>query len=315
MNESSTPTSSALQLVAGVQHRTASTVSTYATEDVGLVLGDRVIIQAERGNAMATIIVPPYHAPVEKLSSHLKRILHKATPEEIHEENLRREKALDGFRTCNRLIHEYNLSIKLVDAESTEGGQKIRFVFSSENRVDFRSLVKELARSLNLRIEMVQVGARDETKYRGCLGACGQVTTCCSTFLRQFRPISIGMAKTQGLAPNPAKLTGLCGKLKCCLAYENEQYLEARKDLLKIGGVIQTPRGIGKISTLNILSRQYAVRLDEGGEARFGAAECHALSSTERLARDRALETQREKEQEVREEKEAKREKRRGKHR
>ncbi|MBI4126690.1 MAG: signal peptidase [Deltaproteobacteria bacterium] len=304
------PETQEMRLAVGVQYRTASTIYTYLTDDEALSSGDRVMVESELGRGMATVIVPPRQVPKASLPSNVRKLLHRASPEEIHGENLKREKALACFRVADALTHEYQLPLKLVDGELVEDGKKIRFVFSAEDRIDFRGLVKDLARQLNLRIEMIQVGARDETKYRGCLGACGQVTTCCSTFLRQFRPISIGMAKAQGLAPNPAKLTGLCGKLKCCLAYEQEQYLEARKDLLKMGAVVRTPRGVGKIAAINILARQYSLRLDEGGESRFAAAECTPLSSAERTARDRALEMQRGKEQEAREEKEMKREKR-----
>lgn len=179
--------------------------------------------------------------------------------------------------------------MKLTDAEIIEGGKKVRFVFYSEDRVDFRSLIKDLANALRLRIEMKQIGARDEAKYKGCLGACGQVTTCCSTFLRQFRPISVGMAKTQGLSPNPTKLAGLCGKLKCCLAYENELYAEFRKGLLKSGAIVKTAKGIGEIQSIDILNRHYSVRLDEGGMARLPADACSVLEAADKAAREKAL--------------------------
>jgi cell fate regulator YaaT (PSP1 superfamily) len=171
--------------------------------------------------------------------------------------------------------------MKLIDVEISEGGKKAVFIFFAESRVDFRALVKDLAGLLRMRIEMRQVGSRDEAKMAGCLGPCG-LTTCCSTHLRQFQSISISMAKHQGLAPNPAKLTGMCGKLKCCLAYEQAAYDECRKGLLKTGSPVETSSGAGKIIGHNVLKRECIVRLYGGGEMRTPCDKCRKLTPEER---------------------------------
>jgi len=171
--------------------------------------------------------------------------------------------------------------MKLIDVDITEGGKKAVFVFFAESRVDFRALVKDLAGLLRMRIEMRQIGSRDEAKIAGCMGPCGQ-TTCCSTHLRQFQSISISMAKHQGLAPNPAKLTGMCGKLKCCLAYEQVAYDECRKGLLKAGSPVETSSGAGKIVGHNVLKRECIVRLYGGGEIRTACDKCRKLTPEER---------------------------------
>lgn len=296
-------------LIVGIQFRTATKIYHFTTTDDGLKIGDRVIVAGEDGPALATVIAPP--SPPKGASPGIKPISHRATDAEINEENSRREQAHHYFKACSRKIKELALPMKLTDAELLDRGKKIRFVFYAEDRVDFRSLVKELAAILRLRIEMRQVGARDEAKYRGCLGACGQVTTCCSTFLRQFRSISIGMAKTQGLAPNPSKLTGLCGKLKCCLAYENDLYSEQRKGLFKIGNIVAAPQGTGKIINIDILTRRYLVAIDGGSLERIPADTCRRLEGEERSKRDAELVAKEEQIGRRREQEQQKREERR----
>ncbi|OGQ22774.1 MAG: hypothetical protein A3I05_05965 [Deltaproteobacteria bacterium RIFCSPLOWO2_02_FULL_44_10] len=271
----------------GIQYRIASTIFQAATRDATLRLGERVSSGEGRNMQLATIITTPTeHSPQDTNLPTVRR----ATAQEIEHENVRREQALLHFNTCKEKIKERALPMKLTDAEITEGESKIIFTFSAEDRVDFRSFVKELSNLLRLRVEMRHIGSRDEAKYRGCLGACGQVTTCCSTFLRQFRSISIGMAKVQGLAPNPQKLTGLCGKLKCCLSYESELYAESRKGLLKLGNVVHSPKGVGRIFSIDILRHVYSIKLDEGGVERFRVDECTKLSHTEVTERDERFE-------------------------
>lgn len=270
-------------LAVGVQFRPAGKIYIFTTTDPTLTRGDLVLVEAQVGQSIGIIISPPKEAIEGELLPDVKKVLHRATQEEIETETKFKEQALDCFIVCRDRIHERGLPMKLVDAQIEEGGRKVVFSFFSEGRVDFRSLVKDLATTLHMRIEMRQIGARDESKYHGCMGPCG-LTTCCSTYLRQFQAISISMAKHQGLAPNPAKLTGMCGKLRCCLAYEHAVYNEYRQDLPKIGAAVNSPKGAGKIVGHNVLKRECIVRLYNGGESRCTCDKCTILTHAEREA-------------------------------
>lgn len=268
-------------LAVGIQFRQAGKIYTFMTTNPSLEAGQPVIVEAEGGEAFAVVVAPPHEAAEGKLPQNIRRVIRLASPEEQEREHRRREQALEHFLFCRSKIRERGLPMKLVDVQLEEDGKKVVFIFFAEQRVDFRALVKDLAGALHLRIEMRQVGARDESKYRGCLGPCG-LSTCCSAHLRQFQSISISMAKHQGLAPNPAKLTGMCGKLKCCLSYEHEVYNEYRQGLPKVGATVASPRGAGKVSGHNVLKRECTVRLFSGGEIRCPCEECRVLTPAER---------------------------------
>ncbi len=257
-------------IVAGVQYRQAGKIYTFETNDCELARGDLVIVEAEQGTSMGTIVIPPHEVDYKDLPSKLKKIVRRASEEEKKEQLAKNEKALGFFELFCRKIKEQKLSMKPLGAELVDGDRKIIFTFFAEERVDFRQLVKELASELHMRIEMHQIGARDEIKYVGGIGTCGLVT-CCFLHLRQFQSISVQMAKTQGLTPNPAKLTGICGKLKCCLAYENPIYAEIRQRLPKVGMLVSTPKGDGKIIDLDVLSEMCTVRVEDGLEVRVSA--------------------------------------------
>lgn len=259
-------------LVVGIQYRPAGKIYTFETTEKELSRGDCVIVEADYGTSMGTVIMPPCEVPDDELPSDLKKIVKRATEEEKKEQLARNEKAMEIFAVFCKKIKQHDLPMKPLDAELVDGDKKVILTFFAEERIDFRSLVKELASELHLRIEMRQVGARDEVKCMGGTGTCGLVT-CCSLHLRQFQSISIQMAKTQGLTPNPAKLTGVCGKLKCCLAYENPSYAEIRQRLPRVGMMVSTPKGDGKIVDLDILNEQCVVRIGEGVEVRVSAKE------------------------------------------
>ncbi|MFH1874406.1 MAG: regulatory iron-sulfur-containing complex subunit RicT [Pseudomonadota bacterium] len=257
------PKQSTKKLVAGVQYRKGGKVYTFETQDNSLVLGSLVMVEGEGQEIFGQIIVSPREVEVADLPKNLKKILRLANAEDQKKEAARKEKSGEFFQTFVKKVEEHNLPMKPLEADLVEGGKKCVFTFFAEERVDFRALVKELASALHLRIEMRQIGARDEVKCAGAMGSCGQIT-CCSKHLRTFKSISIQMAKTQGLMPNPARFTGICGKLKCCLAYENEQYAEIRKDLPRLNTLVTTPQGDGKIIDFNILKKICVVLLDEG---------------------------------------------------
>ena len=269
-------------LAVGVQFRPAGKIYTFATDDASLKNGEFVLVETEGGKSVGCVIEPPDPSAADA-PQNSRRLLHRATPEEIDAENRRLEAALSHFIACRDKIRERAMPMKLVDAQIEEDGKKVVFSFFSEGRVDFRQLVRDLAAQLHMRIEMHQVGARDEAKHRGCIGPCGQAT-CCSLHLRQFQSISISMAKHQGLAPNPAKLTGMCGKLKCCLAYEHEVYNEYRQGLPKMGASVSSPKGPGKVVGHNVLKRECTVRLFGGGETRCPCEQCAILTPAEREA-------------------------------
>jgi cell fate regulator YaaT (PSP1 superfamily) len=259
--------------VVGVQHRVAGDIYTFAVSDLELNAGERVVVEGEHGESVGIVVKPPYDAPDKDVPRNVRNVLRVATDEDLSAYYARREEAREYFETCEKRIAEHALPMKLIDAELTEGGKKVVFFFFAEQRVDFRSLVKDLASQFHKYIEMRQIGSRDASSFLGCMGPCGR-TTCCSTFLRDFHSISIAMAKNQGLSPNPAKLTGMCGKLKCCLNYENKAYSELRKGLPKHNSWVETPKGDGKISKMDILKQQCCVRLEGGGEAKFPCSEC-----------------------------------------
>jgi len=279
VEEGKAPTPATLS--AGVQFRTAGKIYTFLTTDPTLKTGEAVVIEADDGSSVGFIASRPVETSKNSVPRNVKKILHRASPDELAEREKSREKSLEYFDACREKILEHKLSMKLIDAEIVEGGRKIVFFFFAEQRVDFRSLVKDLAGALHMRIEMRQVGARDETKLIGCLGPCGNIT-CCTGHLRQFKSISISMAKQQGLTPNPSKLTGMCGKLKCCLAYEHASYLELRKGLPKLGSAVNSSKGAGKIVDLNILKRECAIQLYSGAVVRCPCNDCKQLDKKER---------------------------------
>lgn len=263
-------------LAVGVQHRIAGDIYTFTTDNEEIKTGDPVVVEGEQGESIAFVAVPPRPTLSSELPKNIKKILRVASEEDLTENAKRKEEAGDFFELCEKKIEEHKLPMKLVDAELVESGKKIVFFFFAEQRVDFRALVKDLASSVHKYIEMRQIGSRDASSFVGCMGPCGR-TTCCSSFLRNFQSISIAMAKNQGLSPNPAKLTGMCGKLKCCLYYENKAYSQLRKGLPKHGNWVETPKGVGKITSLDILRRKCSVRLEEGGETKFGCDECQKI--------------------------------------
>ena len=254
--------------VAGVKFRDAGTVHEYDAGDASYRRGERVIVESERGPIVATIAVTARRMPALDV---LRRILRpaNASDERAREKNVSKEK--EAYLYCKQRIRDRNLPMKLTRVEfPLSGAGKVLFYFASEERIDFRDLVKDLAQRLHTRIEMRQIGARDEAKMVGGIGSCGR-ELCCSTFLPAFVPISIKMAKDQGLPLNPSKVSGQCGRLKCCLVYEQDTYKEMRKGLPKVGKKVTTPGGEGKVVELDVLRRKVRVWFEEGGSETFPA--------------------------------------------
>jgi len=250
--------------------RLTGVVELEAADDIKI--GDCVISELDKGTCLGTVVSEPADTAREDLG----KIARKATEQEILDHYLLKEKEKYAFDFCKRKIDEMALPMKLLSTEYLFGGTKLLFYFISENRVDFRELVKELAKEFKIRIELRQVGVRDEAKIVGGLGNCGN-TVCCRRFLNNFSIVSIKMVKEQGLALNPSKISGICGRLMCCLAYEYETYLMLKKNFPRIGKRVQTPQGEGKVVKHNALNATVSVQLDEGKEITLPLKDVSAL--------------------------------------
>ncbi len=248
-----------------VRLRESGQVMSYQVGD-DVNVHDYVIVEADRGVDYGEVIEagqPQDGSKGEIKAKSLKGIIRKATAVDIKQIESNRREAKDAARLCSRKIREYKLSMKLVDAEYSFDKKKIVFYFTSEERVDFRELVKELAKVFKIRIEMRQIGVRDEAKIFGGIGPCGQ-RLCCVRFLKGFEPVSMKMAKLQRLSLSSGKISGICGRLMCCLFYEYKNYREFSKGLPKEGQTIDTPQGKGKVISVNILKRLAYVELEDG---------------------------------------------------
>jgi cell fate regulator YaaT (PSP1 superfamily) len=209
------------------------------------------------------VISIPEHVSEEELKKPLKKIIRIATDVDIGQINENKKRTKDAFQICLKKIQERKLDMKLIDAEYSFDGTKLIFYFTSEGRVDFRELVKDLAHIFKVRIELKQIGVRDEARMLGGFGHCGR-PLCCANFLKSFDAVTIRMAKEQNLSLNPTKISGICGRLMCCLGYEYENYKKYLKGLPKEGEKISTKDGKGKVISVNALKRKVLVELEEG---------------------------------------------------
>jgi cell fate regulator YaaT (PSP1 superfamily) len=248
--------------VVKIQFQTAGKLYDFISGTIDLRPGDRVIVDTERGKGIGNVVTPPSDYDKSVLPEGIKRITRKALPEdlEILARNTAREKEAHAF--CVAKIHERAMEMKLVKVEYLFDGSKAIFYFTADGRIDFRELVKDLAHAFHTRIEMRQIGVRDESKMVGGIGICGR-ELCCSSFLREFEPVSVKMAKEQNLALNPTKISGQCGRLLCCLGYEYETYCSLKKCLPKCGKRVQCGSVDGEVIKLNILDGTVTVKTDD----------------------------------------------------
>ncbi|MBL7197254.1 MAG: stage 0 sporulation family protein [Candidatus Omnitrophica bacterium] len=244
-----------------VKLRDSNNVSWYKINNLEVKIGDYVIIEAERGIDYGQ--VNSEFIQQEQTNGAMGSVLRIATKDDLKQIEENRKKAKEAFDICLEKIEAHKLNMKLVDSEYSFDGSKILFYFTAENRIDFRNLVKDLARIFKARIEMRQIGVRDEAKLFGGFGPCGR-ELCCSKFLKDFEPVTIKMAKEQNLPLNPPKISGLCGRLMCCLSYEYESYRDLCKGLPREGDKIDTPQGKGRVVNVNILRRAVTVEIEEG---------------------------------------------------
>ncbi len=249
--------------VVQVRLREAGKISYFSTGGMKFKSGDFVIVEADRGLDYGQILSETEVILDSDVEEPLRKIIRKANPWDMHQMEKNKKKVKEVMDTCTKKVQERHLPMKLIDAEFSFDRSKIIFYFTAEGRIDFRDLVKDLANAFKTRIELKQIGVRDEAKMLGGFGPCGRVL-CCATYLKDFEPVTIKMAKEQNLPLNPAKISGLCGRLMCCLSYEHKTYKELMKGLPQEGAVIKTDKGPGKVVSLNALKRAATVELENG---------------------------------------------------
>lgn len=234
---------------------------------------ERVVVETARGPEMGTVKIEETTVPDAEITAPLKKVLRFAEPSDYLKEQENRYNAKEALRACKEWVRRMEMPMRLLQAEYSFDGTQVTIYFSSEGRVDFRDLVREVSAILQCKVMLYQVGARDQAKMVGGIGPCG-LTLCCATFLTDFAPVSMKMAKDQSLFLNPVKFSGVCGKLMCCLRYEHDTYVEAKKRLPQIGEVVRSPKGQGRVLDLNLLKETALVQLIEDGvEVEFPASE------------------------------------------
>ena len=252
--------------VIGVRFKNTGKVYYFDPNCVTLDKGDRAIVETARGVECGEVAMENRDVPEDSIVQPLRKVVRKATKEDLQKVEENHKKETSAFKACERRIAARGLEMKLVDVEYTFDNSKILFYFTADGRVDFRELVKDLAGMFRTRIELRQIGVRDEAKMLGGIGICGR-PFCCGSFLGGFTPVSIKMAKEQGLSLNPVKISGSCGRLMCCLKYEQEAYQDLLKNTPKVGALVSTPEGKGVVTEQNLLTRKLTVRLDKDPEA------------------------------------------------
>lgn len=251
--------------VIGVRFRQAGKIYFFSPGKFHIKQGDKVIVETARGVEFGSVVSGIKEVPNETIMQPLKSVIRIATEEDKRNEERNREKEKEAFRVCLEKIREHDLDMKLINAEYTFDNNKVLFYFTADGRIDFRDLVKDLAAVFRTRIELRQIGVRDETKIRGGIGICGR-PLCCHTYLSEFAPVSIKMAKEQNLSLNPTKISGVCGRLMCCLTNEEETYEELNSRLPAIGDFVTTPDGLrGEVQSVSVLRQlvKVVVNLDD----------------------------------------------------
>jgi cell fate regulator YaaT (PSP1 superfamily) len=246
-----------------VRLREAGKITYFSTGGMKFKVGDFVIVDADRGSDYGQVLSETEAVLDSDLEEPLKKVIRKANPWDLHQIDKNKKKSREVIDTCSRKIRDRKLAMKLIDAEFSFDRSKIIFYFTADGRVDFRDLVKDLANAFKTRIELKQIGVRDEAKILGGLGPCGRAL-CCATYLKDFEPVTIKMAKEQNLPLNPTKISGLCGRLMCCLGYEYKTYKDLMRGAPREGEIIKTEKGSGKVTGINALKRAATVELEDG---------------------------------------------------
>lgn len=269
--------------VIGVRFKANGKSYYFSPGELELQQGDHVIVETARGTECGEVAKGPHDVPDSSIVKPLKTVTRMADAVDVRRMQQNRADEKRAFSVCEERIAKHKLDMKLVDVEYTLDRNKILFYFTADGRIDFRDLVKDLAGVFRTRIELRQIGVRDESKMLGGLGICGQLF-CCSRFLRDFQPVSIKMAKEQGLSLNPAKISGSCGRLMCCLAYEQPAYEYLNRITPGVGSIVKTPEGVGAVVETNVISGTLRVRMDPPatGFKTFHKDECQYLRGGKR---------------------------------
>ncbi len=249
--------------VIGVKFKTSGKMYYFDPDGNRLAKGSYVVVSTARGLECGEVVAENHQVEDSLVVRPLKKVTRAATKEDVERMRANRRKESQAFDICMKKIAQHKLDMKLVDVEYTFDNNKILFYFTADGRVDFRELVKDLASVFRTRIELRQIGVRDEAKMIGGIGICGR-PFCCSTFLTEFQPVSIKMAKEQGLSLNPTKISGTCGRLMCCLKYEQNAYEDLLRTTPKVGAAVMTREGRGTVTEVNLLSGMLKVRLEDG---------------------------------------------------
>ena len=247
--------------IVGVRFKRAGKVYYFDPAGIDLAIGDHVIVETTRGQEMGQVVISPAQVLASELTEPLKPVMRKAEAEDVECARELEAKETEALALCGELVARLHLPMKLVAADYNLDASRLTFFFSAAERIDFRELVRELASRLKIRVELRQIGPRDEAKMIGDFGRCGR-PLCCASFLDEFAPVSIRMAKEQGLPLNPMKISGTCGRLLCCLGYENEQYREMKEKLPREGQRVSTPMGVASVVGINPLKETVSVELE-----------------------------------------------------
>ncbi len=277
--------------VIGVRFRTAGKVYFFNPGELEINKNDHVIVETARGIEYGTVVSPPAEVEDDKVIQPLKSVLRIANQKDDEQEAANKQKEKEAFKICLEKIKEHGLQMKLIDAEYTFDNNKVLFYFTADGRIDFRELVKDLASVFKTRIELRQIGVRDETKILGGIGICGR-PLCCHTYLSDFAPVSIKMAKEQNLSLNPTKISGVCGRLMCCLKNEEETYEELNRKLPGVGDFVTTDDGLkGEVHSVNVLRQLVKVVVDVGDEKEIQEYPADQLHFKKRHGKNRKAES------------------------
>ena len=268
--------------IIGVRFRNVGKVYYFDPKSLDINVGDHVIVETARGVEYGLVVLGPKEVEESRIVQPLKEVIRVATPKDHSREETNRRKEKEAFQICLKKIADRKLEMKLSDADYTFDNSKVLFYFTADGRVDFRELVKDLAAVFKTRIELRQIGVRDETKILGGIGICGR-PLCCHTYLSDFAPVSIKMAKEQNLSLNPTKISGTCGRLMCCLKNEQETYEYLNKKLPNTGDVVQTPEGLkGEVQSVSVLRQTVKVLVDAGDEKELREYQAEELKMKQR---------------------------------
>lgn len=254
-----------MKKIVGVRFKKPGKIYFFDPQNIEINMGDKVIVETSMGEEFGEVVVSKRELPDDKVTNPLKKVIRLATRQDIKNMEMYKSKEPEALKICEEKVKKHQLDMNLTDVEYKFDGSKILFYFTADGRIDFRELVKELASIFKTRIELRQIGVRDEVRRIGGNGVCGRELCCCS-FLGNFETVSIKMAKEQNISLNPSKISGNCGRLMCCLKYEQEAYEEKLKRLPKVGAIVKTEDGEGVVDNVEVLKEQLKVKFKDGDE-------------------------------------------------